>query len=285
MLQMKAPNTVTEKIKKHKRFLEKEDVWNYAYQDNGKLYLIVQYIRFNKIIGTLILTNEGEEPRKEEAIKPYQIFNRYNSIVHGVISVMIPEMQKSYKAYEDLLRDLEHYKEMLLMHSSNKEIVREYIESVQRVVQTRRDIPNIVYGTRDLQNKILKEQGFFTEADLEQMQRFAEEFNRTQFIFAVEQLEKMDLGREVLSLLRNIQQKDKRLKELIKNLDYHLSDRSMGVLIKAHKEQTKTFDGREKNYSPGEKGINEMLENYRDIVNQSTESKLSYTLRNAFTDS
>ncbi|WP_078382316.1 hypothetical protein [Sutcliffiella halmapala] len=280
MLQMEASKTVTEKIKNHKQFLEKADMWNYAFQDNGKLYIIVQYIRLNKINGTLILTSEGEEVSKEEAIKFYQIFNRYNSIVHGGIAVMIPEMQKSYTAYEDLLRDLEDYKEALLMEASDKELVHNYIESVHRVVQTRRDIPNIVYGMRDLQNKILDEQGYFTEADLHQMQQFGEDFNRVQFIFAVEQLEKIDMGREVLRLLQNIEKKDNRLNKLIKNLDYHLSDRSMDVLRKAHKEQTKAFDGREKHYSPDEKGIEEMLENYRDIVKQSTESKLSYAIRN-----
>ncbi|CAG9620264.1 hypothetical protein [Sutcliffiella rhizosphaerae] len=72
---------INQSINNKKKFLESTDIYKYAFKYEDKIYLHVDYLRFGKSVGGVILSEEGELVPKDEAIQPYIGFNHTITIL------------------------------------------------------------------------------------------------------------------------------------------------------------------------------------------------------------
>lgn len=260
-------------IKRNKQLLEKVDLFDYALKYNNKIYLHVNYSRFGNVTGLLILDEYGEAIPKEEAIQPLYMFNQYNSYIHDVIDVMIPETRKSLKGYEDVAETLR-----AIVTDSSPNFAQATLKSFETVIQTRKKQGELVYKIRDIQNKILDEVGYLTETDLEAIKGYSEAFTVGQYNIAMAHLNGETDVKMTIEWLEKSGTENAKLISLLKS---HISQRSMNIMKKSYERYLVDYDGNAVHYSPDENGTEKWLEVYREMITKSKEKNILPKLRNA----
>ncbi|MFT4415399.1 hypothetical protein ACLM5H_16180 [Fredinandcohnia humi] len=148
-------------IKDYKKFLEKWDMWDFAYRDGNEDYFLAQYLHTMKgISGYLILDSEGEVVPFENARIAARHLIHYNTICSGAISQILPQMKKDISPLRDRVEALESLSNTISSMQVNSSIER-IVASTKQSIEEREMIEGLFYDLGHAQREVTKEKGYF----------------------------------------------------------------------------------------------------------------------------
>lgn len=191
MINLKPTANHLKNIKEHKRFLEKWDMWEFAYFDGYDYYFVVQYTRrmTDSITGYIILNTEGEALPFDQVEVPAYNLILYNTMVHNTISDMIPQMHKGMKPFQqmyDLLNN--HQSEMVKACPNISESIEKIIESISLSLKQPEITREIVYTLGGYQRQITRERGYFDLDFLKVMQDEAGKYSEMMYKYGLREI-------------------------------------------------------------------------------------------------
>jgi len=129
---------VEAQIKKYKRFLETAELANHTVSLNGNFYYSVQYWRFGKIYGYLVLRPDGEVVPREEAKSAIRLFVSHNLAVNSLFKTLREAKEKPvwmYQQKRDAIQALLPYYQVY-MEDRTKDSIQTFLEVCQYVVDS-----------------------------------------------------------------------------------------------------------------------------------------------------
>ncbi|MGG3885348.1 hypothetical protein [Brevibacillus panacihumi] len=131
---------IREQINKHKKFLEKPDLFNHAAMLDGQVYYNVQYWRWgkSKAAGYLILRSDGSVPPLAEARPVVRLFMSHNNAVISFTQDFARDKEKPvwmYQQKRDCLQELLPFCEHV-MDAQTRQDAEDLIEMCQLMVNS-----------------------------------------------------------------------------------------------------------------------------------------------------
>jgi hypothetical protein len=115
-----------ESIKNYKKFLEKWDMWVFAYFDGTEYYFLNQYIsKIRGICGYLILDRNGEVIPFNQAKEVLFLLVNYNTMMSQAISDILPQMKKRMDPFQARVNLLVKHRDVFATFSSRETVPRD----------------------------------------------------------------------------------------------------------------------------------------------------------------
>ncbi|MGD6857954.1 hypothetical protein ACQCVO_23230 [Bacillus infantis] len=218
MINVKPTKEHMKNIKKHKKFLEKWEMWDYAYYDGHKHYFLVVYNSITGgITGYLILGEMGEEVPYSEAKEPAYYLNRYNTMVHYTINGIVPRMNKNMKPYEDMIELLGKHKADLVQQEPDlNSAIEQIVEYTQKNVQEASYVRDIVYTLGGYQREITRERGYFDREFLKVMEDEYGRYSEIMYTYGLREREMQPDYKRMYRLLESGKVSAPKLRSLLK---------------------------------------------------------------------
>lgn len=274
---------IKKSIDEHKKFLDKTQLFNFGFQNNGQTYLHVRYSKFDKATGLLILDEKGRKVDHNAAKEAVYYFNFYNTTIHGVISEMIPEMRKSMDTLKESVQILNRLKdEPVLQDEDFKQHLNTYLQNLTKYLEDRTRIEDCVMTIRDIQEE-QKKKGYFTMEDYRKADASLQEYNKILYRGGRIMLESKDSATYILSVIeRNLDriQAKKEAGKLVKWTKTYLSGSTLGGFEKSMRTFEKDSEGNKRTFSEGEAGIQEMIDNNEKVQQAEFERSIVPLIRN-----
>lgn len=171
MINVKPTANHIKNIKKHKKFLEKWKMWEFAYSDGHDFYFVVHYTQITGgITGYLILNKEGEDLPFEQIESPAHFLMWYNTMVHNTITDIAPQMKKSMKPFQEMYELLTKNKSGIVrIRPDLLRSLDEIIHSITKSLEQPEAIREIVYTLGGYQRQVTREKGYFDQKFLKVM--------------------------------------------------------------------------------------------------------------------
>jgi hypothetical protein len=205
-------------IKKHKRFLEKWEMWDFAYYDGKEYYFMTAYNSLiGKITGYLILDATGKEPDTDKVKEAAYFLISYNTMVHNVITGMVPRMNMNMAPYQQMVKLLtEHVEEIVRADPELEGTIERIIALNKMIIEDASQVREIVYTVGGLQREITRGSGFFDRAFLRKMEEEVGRYSLNMYTLGLRERE-MQLGyRRIYQLISSGKVKASRLKGLLR---------------------------------------------------------------------
>ncbi|QED46421.1 hypothetical protein [Cytobacillus dafuensis] len=206
MINTKPTKLHIKNIKQYKNLLEKWDMWDFAYFDGNDYYFLTLYDHMLKgISGYLILDYEGNVLPFEKAEVPATALNRFNTMIHGAMQEMVPQMLKNMDPYKEVVSLLTQHKSDLIwrdpeLASSIEKVIR-YTTHALGISKRTEDIVNTL---GHLQNIATKEQGYFNNEILNEMRNECIKYNVMMYEYGLNEFELMD---DYEKIIKNLNEK------------------------------------------------------------------------------
>lgn len=171
---------VREQIKKYKRFLEKEVVFDHSVKMNDQFYYCVQYWRWtrDRIVGYLILRPNGGLVPYEEAVPVLRLFGAHNVCVISWFKEVVEEKNKPVWMYQEKLEYLEAlqpYYERKMDETLEQDMVK-LIDMCKYMAASRDQIKDIHERGKQAFNETM-ERGYVIQEDHHILSRYLNEVN------------------------------------------------------------------------------------------------------------
>ncbi len=175
MINTKPTTRHIESIKSYKKFLEKWDMWDYAYYDGSEYYFLNQYLTKiqGSISGYLILDRKGEVIPFRKAKEILISLVNFNTLMSQAISDILPQMKKNMSPFQERVKLLIKHRDLFSTFSS-----AETVESVDRIINETNislEIPQVLndifYTLSDYQIETKDKKGYFDQEFLEKVRR------------------------------------------------------------------------------------------------------------------
>ncbi|MBS4193295.1 hypothetical protein KHA94_24735 [Bacillus sp. FJAT-49705] len=282
MIETKPTKTRQKSIKQYKKLLEKWDMWDFAYFDGNDYYFLTLYEQMRKgITGYLILDYEGNVLPFEQAKAPATSLIRFNTMIHGAMQEMVPQMLKNMDPYKKVVSLLSEHKTNL--SSKDPELassVDKVISYTTYAIGNSKRIEDFVNTLGQLQRIATKKQGFFDDEILNEMRDVCIKYNAMMFEYGLNEFELMDDYQQIINSLNeeptNIPSSSR--KKMIALLTASI-DSNNGALTKTMKGFDDDFKQVNVQIDPAnlEQSFNKMMEKSRLIA---FEEKIAYKIRN-----
>ncbi|AST94174.1 MULTISPECIES: hypothetical protein [Sutcliffiella] len=248
---VKFTNDLSSVIQKHKKMLEKSELYTYYFFYNSKKYYQCIYLRFKKTTGVVILDETGAVVPKSTAVKVAYYINSYNNFILDVTRVIIPEMRKSYKPIEEKYELL-----MKITSKTEDSAFHKYFSILDEILCRRRRLPEIVEEFTKLHDEVLRT----NHLDLEIYHRalnIGEEFNEIVFSTAMRLTEAVPITKKIKEDRKLYQQEDfyPEVKRLVAGINDFLSPSSLKELEKSVRLLGEDEVGNHQIISADEKGM------------------------------
>lgn len=227
MINVKPTTNHIKTIKEHKRFLEKWDMWDFAYFDGKDYYFVVVYTRRGgKITGYLILNKDGYAPPLEQVKSPAYHLISYNTMVHNTITILVPRTKSNVSPVQLMSRLITTYKnEILKDHSYLTESIEKILQRNSEVEKYPEVIKEIAYTLGNYQLHITRKTGFFDKEFLNKMEDEFYKYDELVYKYGIREREIIEDYEKLLHALQmdniDINRKDKN--QLIKLLRSRIS--------------------------------------------------------------
>lgn len=177
MINTKPTSNHIKSIKNYKKFLEKWDMWDFAYYDGSEYYFLTQYISSIKgISGYLILDSKGEVVPFIKAKEYLKYLINYNTLMSNTISGILPQMKKNMSPYKEKIQLLTKYQQAFYNLSPGEaESVGRIINETNQILEIPNLLNSIYYKLGDYQRIITTDQGYF---DLDLLGEIKDTFNQ-----------------------------------------------------------------------------------------------------------
>ncbi|RIW29051.1 hypothetical protein D3H55_20050 [Bacillus salacetis] len=205
-------------IKKHKKIFEKWDMWDFAYFDGKEYYFLTVYNSlFGKVTGYLLLDKSGKEPDVEKVKEAAYYLICYNTLVHNVITGMVPRMNMNMAPYQQMVKLLaEHKKEIVRADPELEGTVERIIALNKIIVEEASQVREIVYTVGGLQREITRGSGFFDQEFLQKMEEEAGRYSFNMYTFGLREREMQPGYQRIYQLISKGRVKAPRLRALLK---------------------------------------------------------------------
>lgn len=177
-----------ENIKNYKKFLEKWNMWDYAYFDGTEYYFLNQYLsKIKGISGYLILDRNGEVIPFNQAKGIFLLLVNYNTMMSQAISDILPQMKKKMTPFQERVNLLIKHRDLFTTLSSG-----ETLTSVDRIIKESNislEMPkllnDIYYTMADYQIEIRDKKGYFDQELLERIRKTFSGYRLTMYNYGM----------------------------------------------------------------------------------------------------
>jgi hypothetical protein len=218
MINVKPTKEHVKNIKEHKKFLEKWDMWDFAYFDGSEYYFLTVYNSITGgITGYLVLNDRGEDIPFSQAKEPAYYLNRYNTMVHNTINGIAPRMNKNMKPYEDMIALLGKHKADLVQQEPDlHKSIDKIIDFTQKNIQEASSVRDIVYTLGGYQREITRERGYFDKDFLKVMEDEYGRYSEIMYTYGLREREMQEDYQKMYRLLDSGKVSAGKLKILLK---------------------------------------------------------------------
>ncbi|MFP7447027.1 hypothetical protein SFC50_25370 [Bacillus infantis] len=218
MINVKPTKQHIQTIKKHKKLLEKWDMWDYAYYDGKEYYFLTVYnTLLGKITGYLLLDASGREPEGEKVEEAAYYLISYNTMVHNTIAGIVPRMHMNMEPYQQMVKLLGKHKGELVREDPELEAaIEEILVLTKVIIEESSQIRDIVYTVGGYQREITRERGYFDLAFLRKMEEEFERYSIIMYTFGLRERTMAPAYKRIYELVSSGKVKAPRLKGLLK---------------------------------------------------------------------
>ncbi|RYI28807.1 hypothetical protein EVU96_12805 [Bacillus infantis] len=220
MIYVKPTKQHIQNIKNNKKFLEKWDMWDFAYFDGKEHYFLTAYHSITgAITGYLILNRHGQAVPLAEAKEPAFMLIRYNTLVHNTISELVPRTNPNMKPFEDLAKLLKENKSRLIGIDSKAVVSADrIIQHCETSIQESKEVREIVLTVGGYQREVTREKGYFDEVFYEKMNDEILKYSEMMYKYGLRQRELQGDYEHLSRLLETGQLNERKLKGLLKDV-------------------------------------------------------------------
>ncbi|GIP41192.1 hypothetical protein J31TS4_44720 [Paenibacillus sp. J31TS4] len=160
---------LTEQIKKHRKFLEKEEVFPYAYQNGDTLYYYVVFTRFGKGTGSVILSDGTAPPTREEQLRAGWAFFHFNRVLIEAGNQLVKDIARPVDLLETVRTQLRkaQWNEAFRLDKFASDLSGVY-EALDTGVGTIDELNDIFLSMQALEKRVL-DRGTLLDEDVQQM--------------------------------------------------------------------------------------------------------------------
>ena len=203
MINVKPTKVHEQNIKKHKQLLEKWDMWDFAFFDGEEYYFLTLYEQFLKgITGYLILDYKGNILPFNQAKEPAFSLVSFNTMIHGAMQEMVPQMLKDMSPYEEVVSLLNRYKEDFVKINPQLETaIDRIIRYTTKALGNSKRIDDIINKLGNLQRFATRQHGYFDSQILDAMEDECVKYNAMMYEYGLNEFELMDDYQQVIDIL------------------------------------------------------------------------------------
>jgi hypothetical protein len=218
MINVKPTKEHLKNIKKHKKFLEKWDMWDFAYYDGSTYYFLTAYNSITGgITGYLILNESGDEVPYNLAKEPAYYLISYNTLVHNTINGIAPRMNESMKPHHDMIELLNNHKAELIQQDPGlSEAINRIINYTQKNIQEASYVRDIVYTLGGYQREVTRERGYFDKNFLAVMENEFGRYSEIKYTYGLREREMQPDYQRMYRLLDSGKISAPKLKSILK---------------------------------------------------------------------
>lgn len=178
-----------QQINQHKKFLEKWDMWQFAFLLEGNYYFLVQYKQITgKISGYLILDGNGQKVSRDQAVKAGYYLIRYNTLLQNTIDHIGPRMHKSVKPFKDTLMLLEKNKGILIEENPQlADSIYRIMAFLKENIESPAYMKEIYYTIGGYQREVTGKLGYFDREFLNKMDDETLKYSETMYRYGITQ--------------------------------------------------------------------------------------------------
>ncbi|WP_110067710.1 hypothetical protein [Cytobacillus oceanisediminis] len=242
-----------ENIKKYKKFLEKWDMWDFAYFDGSEYYFLNQYRTSIKgISGYLILNSQGSAVPFSQAKEYFRYLINYNTMLAQTISDILPQMKKNMSPFQERVQLLSKYRgafnNLTTIEAASADRI---INETNKTLEMPSLLNDIYYSIGDYQRKIMEEKGYF---DLEILKKIRSTFNKYREVMYKYGIRERDLMKDYDTVVDCLDKLGAQIpvqdKRNIKKLLIAAKQSNQGALEKSMREFELDEDGNEITIDP-----------------------------------
>lgn len=218
MIDVKPSKEHLKNIKEHKKFLEKWDMWDFAYYDGSEYYFLTAYNSITGgITGYLILNDKGEEISYSQAKEPAYYLISYNTLVHNTINGLAPRMNKNMQPYLDMVELLSNHKaEIVQQEPGLSGAIDQIIDYTQKNIQEAAYVREIVYNLGGYQREVTRERGYFDKEFLRVMENEFGRYSEIMYTYGIREREMQPDYQKLYRLLDSGKISISKLKSILK---------------------------------------------------------------------
>ncbi|MDW2879577.1 MULTISPECIES: hypothetical protein [Bacillaceae] len=218
MINVKPTKEHIKHIKEHKKFLEKWDMWDFAYFDGEEYYFLTAYNSITGgITGYLLLTYDGRVVPLSKAKNPAFMLIRYNTLVHNTIAELVPRANPDMKPFEDLVKRLKDNKTLLMgIDTGLGASADKIIEHCEKSIQESKEVREIVLTVGGYQREVTRDRGYFDEEFYEKMNEEILRYSEMMYRYGLRQRELEGDYERLYYVMETGQISERRLKALLK---------------------------------------------------------------------
>ena len=224
---------INKTFKQQQKFLEKIEIFTYAFEYKGKNYAHGRYVRFNKTFGILIVTENGELPSREIAQDVCYYFNMFNTYMKDLLNIINPEANKPYTPFEELDVLIDETLELANNQDTLMQLLTNYKKHLDEVLENKKIVITVKDKMVDLYDNVL-DKNILTVSDYNQTLEFLDTYNRKMYETACLLSDMEELASELKKHIRKAEKSTSyysKLTEIVKRLDYTL-DRNARAALK-----------------------------------------------------
>jgi hypothetical protein len=275
---------MTKEIKRHKRLLERENLYTYAYKHGDCLYSHVLYLRFGKATGSLILS-DCPNPSREDLIRADQAFFHFNRIIIEARTRLIRDAARPIDLVQDTKRDLQQAQgdPLFSLDAFRKELTDVYTV-FDTVIGVFGELESLFKAMQALEKRVL-DRGYMTDEGLEEMIGYNLGHSRVMY----------HQGRELVSILPVMKrlrehmdslkgrlggEREKLRRQLATNLGGLTHPKSVKTLMQSQSTYEKDALGNTLVVKPGDEGLRQIEEIARKDFDYVYRTRIQKDLRN-----
>ncbi|TCJ02182.1 hypothetical protein [Cytobacillus praedii] len=203
MIDTKPAKLHEKNIKQYKKIFEKWDMWDFAYFDGKDYYFLTLYEQVLKgITGYLILDYKGNIVPFVQAKAPALSLIRFNTMIHGAMQEMVPQMRKSMTPYKEVVSLLSKYKTNLVSKHPNLESsVEKVIQYTTHALGNSMRIEGFINKLGHLQRFATREHGYFDDEILKAMKEESVKYNAMMYEYGLNEFDMMNDYQQIINAL------------------------------------------------------------------------------------
>ncbi|MBP1991677.1 hypothetical protein [Paenibacillus eucommiae] len=271
-------------IKKYKKFLEKEEIFNYPYRYEGVEYNYVIFKKLGKVTASLVLTEDKGVSRNQMVHAGWAFFHFNRVIVEARIQ-LIPDINRPILVLQEgkkQLRKAEWNPDFKM--SPFQEEIRRLYEVLDTGLKVKEKLHNILLDMQALEKKML-ERGYLIDEDTEQMIGFNIDHYRTMYHQGKEIIRSLPtlkkLKAHVEKLKGSLAGEDEHLRQsLYVFLDAFTADKTVEDLLSSNESFEKDEWGDPVQMLEGEAGLRQYEAKLRKEVEHIYETEIVKDIRN-----
>lgn len=257
-------------IKRYKKLLESEELFQYAYKPGETRYYYVTYARFGKTTGSIILSDDPASKRSE-LLEADQAFFHFNRVLQEAGTQLVKDIQRPTELLEKLKQQLRQaeWKQEFGLKPFEEDIYRLY-QALDLGIGVKDKLHAIFLKMQALEKEV-RERGYFSESELELMIGWNLEHYRIMYEQGREMIAVLPVMDRLKGHLAGLQgtvadENEKLRQSLWTGLDALTTDKNVKVLMASNATFEQDAAGKRIAMKENEEGLQQFEEESRAVV-------------------